>query len=376
MLITIDKNGTITILLNSSDLLDAQIQKKLLETPNCWYGSKQKNTKIMYIGENLKFKLNRSSHSSRRYIQLDSSYTLYEKYNIIKILFDDYIIKPSKNITIIIDSSRFANLIEYIIGFNLAYKIIIGNKSSILIDMRKLTNLKEVEIRGRYINQTYMLPEKLELLQIKSIYTEPIFLPKKLNKLFLISGNKKINFLTNSIDSVELKSIQFSESYDHDMSNLPTTLEEIKFGRHFNQDVSNLPIGVKNIYFGDFFCHPLDYLPNSVVKLSFMNKCNVSLDNLPNSVELLDLSSCNHIFNFEQLPDSITSIITNPKSLRNISNIKKIPINLKFILVSFCAKQEQLYTIYLDGYSQEKKISIILQEKNKYDFTMNKTNRK
>lgn len=171
------------------------------------------------------------------------------------------------------------------------------------------------------------------------MYKEPI-LYVKCNQ---IDRYKKLNYkviVNDIVDGLDLKDVinsglyviglQFTDSFNNNVDNLPETIKYINFGKFFNRPINNLPKNIISLKFSkqSQFGHPLDKLPPKLKILEFENYAAYghSLQNLPKSLKILST------------PPRITGVKCLPENLKKITfhgffdgNVDNLPKKLKYL---------------------------------------------
>ncbi len=123
--------------------------------------------------------------------------------------------------------------------------------------------------------------------------TDPDFYIKKIEddnhreyNVFFV--NKDVP-LTDEIlqEMAKYEIVEFCDSFNQLICNLPEGLQNLTFGRHFNYPVDHLPSGLQNLTFGSNFTQTLSDLPSGLKSLKMSKKYRKTIDNLPVSVEII-----------------------------------------------------------------------------------------
>ena len=146
------------------------------------------------------------------------------------------------------------------------------------------------------------------------------------------------------------KQIEFKNSFNKSVDNLPNSVTYIKFGHDFNQFVDHLPKNLLIIKFGHNFNHPVEKLPNMVTHIEFGACFKQPLKTLPKSVKTIYFNhdKSENICTYNNFSIYIKKIIykfiTSHKSLnysfsltyislRKTTKYKKLPYGCVFITI-------------------------------------------
>ncbi len=189
---------------------------------------------------------------------------------------------------------------------------------------------------------TIIFNHKFNVEQYKvliSAYSKLIFSNYKLeDKLFESYYNNNFNNLCLLMNT-----------FDNDISNLPSTLTHLTFGYWFNQDVSKLPQSLTHLTFDHWFNQDVSKLPQSLTHLTVGDNFNQYVSNLPPTLTHLTLGwryvqqydipsnikylklNCNNSYIINSLPNSIVELKLGHRFNLQIDNlptsIKKLVIN-------------------------------------------------
>ena len=137
--------------------------------------------------------------------------------------------------------------------------------------------------------------------------------------------NQLVDKLPTSITHVT-----FGKKFNQQVDKLPTSITHVTFGELFNQLVDKLPTSITHATFGEFFNQPVDKLPTSITHLILGKNFNKPTDNLPKNLTHLICDQQYPVFNFNNLPNSITTLAC---SFQNNKIIKLPPCLQQFIIL-------------------------------------------
>lgn len=267
------------------------------------------------------------------------------KFSIDQIKCDCDLIKYGSKIEIVIEIGEkinkniFFDLINCVFN-DYSIEIIFSRNSSVILDLKKYTNIHTIRLKNGYDTRLKYLPENLLNLYLSKHHNPNAQINSNITNLYLDNRyNKKINLI--------------------DMQS-----ENIDFGYQYTQPIDNLNDNVKKITIRSNYLLPLDNLPPSVKELNLTNEFNSSLDYLSNTLEILKINDTDYTHSLDNLPfgikyfefnvkryDEPNSIIINLNNLPNsietlkvqyfnfLLGIKKLPTKIKEIIIIGISKK-------------------------------------